>query len=132
MLFALFKNFFIFFFSIGLLLSCQKSYYDNPNSQLIYAVKNNNSDLVKIAIARGADLNFKDDKGRTALHWAAYYGNLEIAKILIMHGASLFIKDDNGLTPLDIAKMNNKTKFLSQINKFRKGGLNDKSNFNGY
>ncbi len=117
----------VLFFIFVLLLSCERNYTDNPDNELIYAVKKNDINLLKIAIAKNANLNWQDEKGRTPLHWAAYYGNTEIAKLLIFHGANPYIKDKNGLTPLDIARMNNKIKFFKEITEMVKGVKNDKS-----
>jgi hypothetical protein len=47
-----------------------------------------------------------------------------------MHKGSLLIKDSYGLTPLDVAKLNNKTKFLKEIKKFLKGRADGESNIN--
>ena len=41
----------------------------------------------------GADVNLKNDGGRTALHYAASKGWLKIAEILISHGAKINLKD---------------------------------------
>jgi len=41
----------------------------------------------------GADVNLKNDGGRTALHYAASKGWLKIAEILISHDAKINIKD---------------------------------------
>ncbi|CAI0394335.1 unnamed protein product, partial [Linum tenue] len=41
----------------------------------------------------GADVNLKNDGGRTALHYAASKGWLEIAELLISHGAKINSKD---------------------------------------
>lgn len=41
----------------------------------------------------GADVNLKNDGGRTALHYAASKGRMKIAEILISHDAKLNIKD---------------------------------------
>ncbi len=108
-------------------LSCSREPINNPDSLLVYAVKKGDINLLKIAIAKNGDLNYRDEKGRTPLHWSAFYGDVETAKVLISHGADISIKDDNGLTPLDIAKINNRKKFLSEINKFLKEVKDDKS-----
>lgn len=41
----------------------------------------------------GADVNMKNDGGRTALHYAASKGLLKIAETLVSHGAKLNVKD---------------------------------------
>ncbi|KAK6133752.1 hypothetical protein DH2020_032463 [Rehmannia glutinosa] len=48
----------------------------------------------------GADVNLKNDGGRTALHYAASKGWLKIAETLVSHGAKLNVKDKVGCTPL--------------------------------
>ncbi|KAK3722448.1 Transcription factor mbp1 [Vermiconidia calcicola] len=41
-----------------------------------------------------------DDKGHTALHWAAAMGDIEVIKELIRRGASIDVQSKNGETPL--------------------------------
>ena len=41
----------------------------------------------------GAEVNLKNDGGRTALHYAASKGWLKIAETLISHGAKINLKD---------------------------------------
>jgi len=49
----------------------------------------------------GADLNRPiDDKGHTALHWAAAMGEIDVVKTLIRDGASIDIQSRTGETPL--------------------------------
>lgn len=48
-----------------------------------------------------ADLNRPiDDKGHTALHWAAAMGDIEVVKDLIRRGANIDVQAKNGETPL--------------------------------
>jgi len=47
--------------------------------------------------------NFKDEKGRTPLHYAAESGNYSMAEKLIGYGADVNSRDVEGLTPLHIA-----------------------------
>lgn len=50
---------------------------------------------------QGADLNRPiDDKGHTALHWAAAMGDLEVVKDLIRRQALVDVQSKNGETPL--------------------------------
>lgn len=41
----------------------------------------------------GADVNVKNNGGRTALHYAASKGWLEIAQLLLTHGAKINVTD---------------------------------------
>ena len=52
---------------------------------------------------QGADPNFKDEKGETALHQASNNGRLEVIKHLIAKGADPKLKDHNGKTACDLA-----------------------------
>ena len=55
---------------------------------------------VKRLLGLGADVNFRDHKGKTALHRAAKAGFVETLGILLEHGASVEIADANGETAL--------------------------------
>ena len=55
------------------------------------------------ALAKGIDVNARDDLGKTAMQWAAEYGHDEVAKTLIAHGAQLDAKSKTGYTPLHLA-----------------------------
>ncbi len=98
-------------------LSCSSPPTD-LNSGLIQAVKDGNIDRVRLLIAQGADINTRDNRGGTPLHWAAYYNRKEIAKLLLMQGADINIKDKNGLTPVDVARINRRKEILNLFKKF--------------
>src|SRR5438309_2000130 len=58
-------------------------------------------DAVKVLIAHGADVKFKEsERGQTALMWAAAEGNTATVEELVEHGADLHAKTKGGLTPL--------------------------------
>jgi ankyrin repeat protein len=59
-----------------------------------------NLDLVRDLITLGANLDWLDESGWTALHWCSYSNNLEIAKMFIDAGADLNIQDNHDMTPL--------------------------------
>jgi hypothetical protein len=54
---------------------------------------------VKAMIAAGADVNFRDGFGRTALFDASSQGHLSVAKELLRTGAKTDVTDHAGLTP---------------------------------
>ncbi|MDB4668651.1 ankyrin repeat domain-containing protein [bacterium] len=62
----------------------------------------------KQAIADGADVNAKGERGLTPLHFAVVAtldsGDNKVIELLIANGADVNAKDDSGLTPLDPVK----------------------------
>ena len=70
------------------------------NELLLNSAKNNDLNGVKKALAKGANINYQNNGGYTALIWASYYGHTDIAKYLIDHNANLDIQDNNGNTAL--------------------------------
>lgn len=64
------------------------------------AVEQDNPELVKLLIEKGADVNAKDKDGYTALMRAIKKGYLEIARALINNNADVNVKSNDGFTPL--------------------------------
>ncbi|VFQ92247.1 unnamed protein product [Cuscuta campestris] len=64
------------------------------------AASSGNAEILEILLSRGADVNLKNNGGRTALHYAASKGHLKIAEVLVKHGANINAKDKVGCTPL--------------------------------
>ncbi len=76
---------------------------DNCNTPLHAAVANRKSNLVKLLLASGVDVNARTGNSWTGLHFAAYAGNKELAQILLARRADVSAKNDKGQTPLAIA-----------------------------
>ena len=57
-------------------------------------------DVLPAFLNHGAKVDAKDNKGRTALMWAASHGNEQIVRFLLEHGADVNAADANGDTAL--------------------------------
>lgn len=56
--------------------------------------------MLKLLIALGADLNFRDSNGRTALHLAAWLDDAKVTQLLLSNAALVDPVDSDGRTPL--------------------------------
>ena len=74
-----------------------------------------NLDLVRDLIALGANLDWQDDYGITALHYCGQYDHLDIAKVLIDAGADVNIQHSRGWTPLHIFTFYNHSRIVRML-----------------
>ena len=70
------------------------------NEQVYYAAYNGHTEEVVRLLGEGANPNWLDKYGWTALHWACIYNRHQILSILINSNANINIKDRNKNTPL--------------------------------
>ncbi len=75
----------------------------NANAALDAAVAANQLAVVKLLLARGAEVNVRAARGYSPLHKAAFAGNVEMLALLLEHGADVAQETDEGRTALDIA-----------------------------
>jgi len=80
--------------------------------------------VVKLLLARGANINAKGFNGHTALHECAFYNRQTMADLLLSRGADPNVKDNDGRTPADLAIFAGKNERWRMINQFyKRGGL---------
>lgn len=77
-------------------------------STLQIAFLNNRKNMIDVLALKGVDVkntdvNWKDERGRTALHIAAEWGDIRSASELIANGADINARDNDGRTPLHSA-----------------------------
>ncbi|MBE9014298.1 ankyrin repeat domain-containing protein [Pseudanabaenaceae cyanobacterium LEGE 13415] len=81
--------------------------FRNPNyldgTLLQFAIARRWYEIANFLIDRGADTHTKNNRGWTALHWAAVSGHLEIVQLLIAAGADVNSGLERGDTPLRVA-----------------------------
>lgn len=75
-------------------------------SPLLQAAIHGDADAVNAALAGGAEINTKDDAGRTALMAAACFGYPQVVKLLLDKNADVNARDSHGLTALMYAVNN--------------------------
>ncbi len=68
------------------------------------AAAGNYTDIVKLLIEAGAEVNVKQQAGSTPLHAAAQYGNLDMLIVLLERGAEVNVRMEGGKLPADIAR----------------------------
>lgn len=68
------------------------------------AAAGNYTDIVRLLVNNGAEVNVTQQAGATPLHSAAQNGNTELLILLLEHGASVEIRMEGGKLPADLAK----------------------------
>ncbi|PNT72856.1 integrin-linked protein kinase 1 [Brachypodium distachyon] len=69
------------------------------NFQLMYMAHEGNADGIRELLDAGADPNFRDSDGRTAMHISACEGHADVVELLLDRGA-VAVEDQWGSTPL--------------------------------
>uniref|UniRef100_A0A8C1D511 Ankyrin repeat domain 28b n=1 Tax=Cyprinus carpio carpio TaxID=630221 RepID=A0A8C1D511_CYPCA len=70
---------------------------------LMLSVLGGHTDCVYSLINKGANVDAKDKRGRTALHRGAVTGHEECVEVLLQHSASFMVRDCRGRSPVHLA-----------------------------
>jgi len=91
--------------------------YDYTMDPLQYAAAcpENDPAIVRLLIRFGADVNSRDEGGRTPLIWAAEYSNIKAVKQLLDHGAEIDAQENDGTTALLTATNGNDVKLATVL-----------------
>ena len=91
-------------------------YDDFFNSTLLQkAAKKGCYNILKELLINGADVNFQDNGGRTALIWASYCGYHSLVKELLNHEVDVNKPDNLGCTALSFAVSNGHTEIVRDL-----------------
>lgn len=85
-----------------------------PNEQLIRKAARGTYAEGQNLLAKGADLNFRDQKGISVLHVATNFKNKDFVKFLLDNKVDINIVDVKGISPLSVA-VHNKDLDLTQL-----------------
>ena len=72
---------------------------------LMIAIEKNESDVVKTLLDHNCNMQLKDNRGFTALHYAAIQSNLGVVKQLLDWGASPLAEANSGKLPVEVVGM---------------------------
>ncbi len=79
---------------------------------LASAAASKQTEIARMLIARGANVNARAASGHIPLHEASANGNVELVRLLIENGADINAKTDDGRTPLDFATEYNRPEVI--------------------
>jgi len=85
------------------------------NQQLLDATSTNDQNEILQALKNGADINVSDQKGVTALIYAATEGHTNIVQLLLENGAKVNAANENGNTALMQAAHNGHTNIVQLL-----------------
>ena len=73
------------------------------------------TDILKLLIEKGADLNVQTNCGKTALHFSVSNQFTDCSRLLIEAGCDANFQDSDGNTPLHLALLNGSAISVNQI-----------------
>ena len=62
--------------------------------------------IIGVLVGSGAEVNARDERGATPLHWAAGWNTPAVIRVLLDAGADAAARDEDGITPWYYAQDN--------------------------
>ena len=106
------KSKFLSFALIVLFLFPAICYSDNLNIRLLSAAQKGDSTSVKSLLDKGADINFQNTRGDTALMLSMIKGDQKTVSTLLTNGARIHTKRNDGWTASMVAALNGHTRIM--------------------
>jgi len=88
---------------------------DKKESPLTIATKLGDENIVKYIITRNVNMDYQDELGNTALHYALESGNKYIINTLAYYHADINIKNREGKSPIEIAKASENDEIINLL-----------------
>ena len=107
----------------------ERDYINDQRTLLITASYEGFTEVVRILLHHGANVNLFDDLGRTALMQTCFKGHYEIAEELLNNGAFVNMQSTTGYTALIAAAGNGHNEIVSLL--FDRGAILDLHNNRG-
>ena len=96
---------------------------DSEETVLQMSVRQNSLEAVEALISYGANINVKDSKDNSLLHFSAERGNTEMTKLLLKNGVSAKLKNHEGEYPDKVAKNEGYKDLGRYLKKVRRGKI---------
>lgn len=93
----------ILLFAVSLTHSAAGADQEKINTDLLEAAYANQYKRAVNAVSKGADINYRDKAGRTAISWSVANGNLKLTNYLVKHGADIQHRKNDKTTLLHLA-----------------------------
>jgi hypothetical protein len=87
----------------------------NGYTPLTWASSRGHTEVVRLLLEAGADVNVAANDGQTALMRAADYGHAETLRLLIDSGADVNAKSNNGITALRFATLKGHSRIVEML-----------------
>jgi len=73
---------------------------------LIHAVRKRNGEFARLLLDAGADVNYRDHDGMSALMFSSANGHMELVTFLVERGADVTLRSRDGITTWKYAESN--------------------------